>query len=262
MTGRKPPDFFSKELCAASLLAAYEECPIDTELHVINDGPQPSPALSVLEAAATDVWMEPQRGNSGSYRWALEHAVTAFDSEDIIYFVEDDYLHTRNAFIVLAAGVIALDSIDYFTLYEHPNAYRRLPSGPTYLFPVEGTVWRSIPSTCMTFAARVHTLRRDLNIHQARLAGPRPDDFGLFLRLQGRTAGPSRFMFRLADLGPPRLSRFAMSAARHFIHRQFAREHGSLAALAATCPSHACHLDLTHGLAPGRDWKALAEAIR
>ena len=259
MTGKKPPDFFSKELCAASLLAAYEECPLDTELHVINDGPQPSPALSVLEAAATDMWIEPQRGNSGSYRRALEHAVTAFDSDDLVYFVEDDYLHTRSVFTVLAAGVTVLDNIDYFTLYEHPNAYRRLPSGPTYLYPVEGTVWRTIPSTCMTFAARVHTLRRDVNIHQARLAGSAPDDFGLFLRLQGRTLGPSRFMFRLADLGPPRLSRFPMTVARNIVGRHLAGGHGSLA---ATCPSHACHLDLTDGLAFGRDWKALAEDIR
>ena len=91
------------------------------------------------------MWVEPQRGNSGSYRWALEHAVTAFDSDDVVYFVEDDYLHTRNAFAVLAAGVTVLDNIDYFTLYEHPNAYRRLPSGPTYLYPVEGTVGEPYP---------------------------------------------------------------------------------------------------------------------
>ena len=253
------PDFASKELCAASLLAAYEECPLDAELHVINDGPQRSPALSVLEAAATDVWMEPRRGNSGSYRRVLEHAVTAFDIDDIVYFVEDDYLHTPSALTVLAAGVTVLHNIDYFTLYEHPNAYRRLPSGPTFLYLVEGTAWRTIPATCMTFAARVHTLRRDFKIHQARLAGPAPDDFGLFLRLQGRTVRPSRFLFRLADLGPPRLSRFPMTAARHVIGRHMERGHGSLA---ATCPSHACHLDLTHGLALGRDWKALAEDIR
>lgn len=90
----------------------------------------------------------------------------SLDDEDIVYFVEDDYLHRRGWAAALREAFAARVA-DYVTLYDHPDKYdvamyRGLGSR---VLATAGGHWRSAPSTTNTWAVRAGTLRRDMHVH-------------------------------------------------------------------------------------------------
>jgi glycosyltransferase involved in cell wall biosynthesis len=107
--------------------------------------------------------IESNLGNSGSFVSALELAVK-LPPDDMVYFVEDDYIHKADAVKVLAE---AIPFADYVTVYDHPDKY-----GPYYdggevskVFRTKSSHWRFTQSTTMTFAAQVKTLQEDLEYY-------------------------------------------------------------------------------------------------
>ena len=244
------PGFYSKIGCAASLRSAFEKA-TDADLIVINDGLR-SPALDVLRSVAVRVIEQERRGNSGSYRRALEVALEYPDS-DWVYFVEDDYLHAPDAIAVLQRGIRGLpSSAVYLSLYEHPNMYQAgLPADPDYIYLVGSDYWRTATSTCMTFAAQVGALREGAQTHRRASAGSVPDDYGLWLALQG-----AEFPMRLGARVSPRLRPFLYRAGQRFMA---ARRSPYRRQLVVSLPSRCTHADLSDGLAPGVDWGMIAE---
>ena len=64
----------------------------------------------------------PGLGNSGSYRYAMSLLATrAWSDDDLVYFVEDDYLHYEHTLTELHAAAGAIASASYFTLYDYPG---------------------------------------------------------------------------------------------------------------------------------------------
>lgn len=255
--GRVRPPWYSRESCAASLARAFDAYSGAISLHVINDGPGRSSAIEVLGDRVEDLVLLDAAGGCASYRAAYTYATERFGQGDLVYFVEDDYLHTTDALQVLAEGAAALPpSIGYLTLYEHPNAYRSGAAGPTFTYLVGGTVWRTIPSTCMTYAARVGTLRRDRR-HHLEFTKVSVEDFRMFLSIQGDPA--ARLGLRLERHLSGRLGEYLFVQSRERAFRHLSRPGG--ARLATTCPGHACHAELNAGLPRGRDWAALAASV-
>jgi hypothetical protein len=81
-------------------------------------------------------------------------------SDDIIYLLEDDYLHRKGWEDVMIEGFNELNS-DFLTLYDHPDkysskAYKYLQSSVKRTTSIH---WRTIPSTTNTFALRYRTLQ-------------------------------------------------------------------------------------------------------
>lgn len=79
--------------------------------------------------------------------------------DDIIYVLEDDYLHLSGWEQIMLEGFDELKS-DFITLYDHPDKY----NSKAYQY-LQSTIkrtanihWRTIPSTTNTFAFRYHTL--------------------------------------------------------------------------------------------------------
>lgn len=98
-------------------------------------------------------------GNATSFLEALDLACT-FDDDEIIYIVEDDYLHKLGSPTLIEEG---LELFDYVTLYDHPDKYDfpyKHQSVKVYI--TDSTHWRKIPSTTATFATRVGKLKEDL----------------------------------------------------------------------------------------------------
>lgn len=124
-------------------------------------------------------------GNSASFRYALGLALEKKDDE-IIYFVEDDYLHRPNSDLIIQEG---LEIADYVTLYDHADKYmeyytRNSWGGePTKVLLTKSTHWKQVSSTCMTFAAKVKTLREDCDIIYNHLRGAVPEDWAMFIAL-------------------------------------------------------------------------------
>jgi len=89
-----------------------------------------------------------------------------YDEEDIIYFLEDDYLHKPQWVDVMLEGFNVIGA-DYYTLYDHPdkywgNMYSKLTSK---IIVTPSTHWRTTPSTTNTYACRFKTLKKHFDIH-------------------------------------------------------------------------------------------------
>jgi hypothetical protein len=82
--------------------------------------------------------------------------------EDIVVFLEDDYLFNKNWIQYIKEG---LQFADYVTLYDHPDKYTNMYSTlVSKLF--KGTIhWRTTPSTTNSYACLIKTLRDDYDIH-------------------------------------------------------------------------------------------------
>lgn len=89
-----------------------------------------------------------------------------YPENDIIYFVEDDYLHKEGWVDILLEGFKYIGA-DYFTLYDHPDKYY----SPMYedltskIIATPSVHWRTTPSTTNTYACIVSTLKKHFNIH-------------------------------------------------------------------------------------------------
>jgi hypothetical protein len=130
---------------------------------------------------------------AGTFNLALDKALN-WDNDEIVYFVENDYLHLQNSPQILNEG-FALGS-DYVALYDHPDKY--MDNGNpfvegggevTKVFLSNSCHWKLTNSTTMTFAAKIKTLRKDEKILRKYTSGEHPYDFQMFLELRniGRT---------------------------------------------------------------------------
>jgi hypothetical protein len=130
---------------------------------------------------------------AGTFNLALDYALTLPDNE-IVYFLENDYLHKPESDKVLEEG-FKLGS-DYVALYDHPDKYMDggnpfVEDGGevTKVFLSNSCHWKLTNSTTMTFAAKIKTLREDEKILRKYTSGEHPYDFQMFLELRniGRT---------------------------------------------------------------------------
>jgi hypothetical protein len=202
-----------------------------SKLTFICDGPIPSTLLDI--AADAEIVAISSSGNSESLLAAVAVAMSYAD-DDVLYFVEDDYLHEVSALVKLKE-VFNHIKPDYVTLYDHPDRYlprnhphRDLPLHHYETYWAGTHHWRTVESTCMTFATTLKTLRADLGLFLTHvLPGQLPFDRLLFRRLQG-------------------LGQFAASP-----HRRV---------LLGAIPSLATHCEALY-LAPGVDWQTVISSV-
>jgi len=130
---------------------------------------------------------------AGTFNIALDIALGLHDDE-IVYFLENDYLHRYNADKVLES---AFDlEFDYVTLYDHPDKYLNPYEGgnpfcsnrseSTRVYLGERCHWKLTNSTTMTFAAKVKTLKEDETILRKWTSETHPHDFQMFTELTQR----------------------------------------------------------------------------
>lgn len=89
-----------------------------------------------------------------------------YDDNDIIYFLEDDYLHRVGWVDVMLEGFEYIGA-DYYTLYDHPDKYFLSMYGnlQSKIIVTPLTHWRTTPSTTNTYACKFETLKKHLDIH-------------------------------------------------------------------------------------------------
>jgi hypothetical protein len=125
---------------------------------------------------------------AGTFNLALDKALKCGD-DDIIYFIENDYLHLPNAPKILKEGFDT--GASYVALYDHPDKYI---DGANPLVEDGGEVtrvmltnschWKLTNSTTMTFAAKVKTLKEDEAVLRAHTNGSYPRDYDMFISLR------------------------------------------------------------------------------
>lgn len=107
-----------------------------------------------------------------------------FKDEDIIYFVEDDYLHLDGWIDIMLEGFNQIGA-DYYTLYDHPDKYYL----PMYqdlqskIITTENSYWRTSPSTTCTFACKFGTFKKYFEDHLKFCSEGFTHDHQMFLHL-------------------------------------------------------------------------------
>jgi hypothetical protein len=128
---------------------------------------------------------------AGTFNLALDEALQSPDNE-IIYFIENDYLHKPESQTILEEGFEL--GASFIALYDHPDKYLPPSKGgnpyceggaeDTRVYLTKSTHWKITNSTTMTFAAKVSTLKRVEPILRKYTQGSYPDDFKMFLELR------------------------------------------------------------------------------
>ena len=129
---------------------------------------------------------------AGTFNLALDMALKWKDDE-IVYFVENDYLHKQQSPKVIEEGLNL--GASFVSLYDHPDKYLDPSKGgnpyceggaeDTRVYLTDSCHWKITNSTTMTFASTVGTLKRTEPIlRKYTNQGHYPDDFKMFLDLR------------------------------------------------------------------------------
>lgn len=176
--------------------------------HILADNCSPA-TLEWLRGLGQSV-EETALGNSGAFRRALELGA-AEDPAQVVYLLEDDYLHLPGSARAIAEG---LAIADYVSLYDHPDKYDVSPDRKpnpkvrdggeaTRVLLTPSTHWKLTNSTTMTFAATARVLREDLPVWR-RYTGRRvPRDYKAFRYLLAHRAWTGFFTRRCRRLVTP-----------------------------------------------------------
>lgn len=128
---------------------------------------------------------------AGTFNLALDRALT-FDDSEIVYFLENDYLHKPESDKILLEGFSV--GSDYVSLYDHPDKYideanPLVESGGevTRVMISNSCHWKLTNSTTMTFASKVKTLKEDEDILRKWTQGSYPQDFQMFCELASKS---------------------------------------------------------------------------
>jgi hypothetical protein len=129
---------------------------------------------------------------AGTFNLALDKALK-LDDDEIIYFVENDYIHLQGSPQILKEGFKL--GAPYITLYLHPDKFIPPQQGGnpevdydggylTRIYRGETQLWGMFNSTTMTFASTVKNLKEDEEILRKWTNGNHPNDFKMFLELR------------------------------------------------------------------------------
>jgi hypothetical protein len=128
---------------------------------------------------------------AGTFNLALDMALK-WDNNEIIYFVENDYLHKPQSPEIIKEG-LSLGS-SFVSLYDHPDKYMSPSIGgnpyceggaeDTRVYLTNSSHWKITNSTTMTFASTVNTLKRVEPILRKWTNTTHPNDFQMFLELR------------------------------------------------------------------------------
>jgi hypothetical protein len=194
---------------------------------------------------------ETSLGNSASFLYMVRTIIQKHKPEDIVYLLEDDYLHRPGSRDIILEG---LDIADYVSLYDHPDKYWLSSNGgnsfnhkklhSTQLYITKSTHWREVNSTTMTFASRVQTLTSDFNIWGKNTKTNIPDDFYAFLEITQRSFSDIVLFFLLR-----RKQIFFILFKNWFFRKKVKR-------LISPVPAMATHTELKT-LAPVINWNSV-----
>ena len=136
--------------------------------------------------------IEVDNGNgSGTFRDALNLAIKDNKDDDLVYLLEDDFLHKPGSKKLLKEGINRFKM--YITLYDHPDKYIDAANGGnpqiqqsseiTRIARTNSVHWKLTNSTVMSFATLVHRLKEDYDLLMKYSSNNITDSYGFFTEL-------------------------------------------------------------------------------
>ncbi len=163
---RRSPGF-SHEKCHENLMATADLSKVDftflLDTHFAKDEPH------FIEKQTQFPVVKINAGCEGkSFLALLDYVIEKqYTNDTVLYFLEDDYLHREGWADILLEG-FSLPQADYITLFDHRDKYflEMYENLQARLFHTASTHWRTTPSTTNTYAMRMKSLKKHLEIHR------------------------------------------------------------------------------------------------
>lgn len=172
------PRWFDFEKCFVNLLSTIEGKNVD--LHLIMDGSIDNNFIKKYKDKYTLHSIE-VGSDYGSYLETYKYIKTLnIDDNDLIYFLENDYLHVEGWVEKIVDLFSTYDNLNYVSLYDHGDKYWH----PNYddlvskVFVSNTHHWRTMISTCGSYVISKNIFIEDEDINTG---GPGDHDKFLYL---------------------------------------------------------------------------------
>ena len=182
------PDYIGNEQCLKNATEVFK----DADWSIIADNVSEPTENMIRKYIAEDCikWVSVGHG-AGTFNMALDEALM-YPDDEIIYFIENDYLHKPQSKKILEEGFNL--GAPFVSLYDHPDKYLDPSQGgnpyceggaeDTRVYLSNNCHWKITNSTTMTFATKVSTLKKTEPILRKHTVGSHPNDFKMFLELR------------------------------------------------------------------------------
>lgn len=182
------PEYINNENCLRNATEVFK----DADWLVIADNVSEETDLMIQKyVSKSDIYYASVGHGAGTFNLALDTALN-YNDDEIVYFLENDYLHKPNSIEVLEEGFNL--GAAFVALYDHPDKYIGPERGgnpfcqggaeDTRVYLSKSCHWKITNSTTMTFAAKVKTLKDIEPILRKHTSGTHPNDFRMFLELR------------------------------------------------------------------------------
>lgn len=182
------PDYINNENCLKNATEVFKNA---DWLIIADNVSKETDDMIQKYVPKSDIFYASVGHGAGTFNLALDTALK-YNDDEIVYFIENDYLHKPDSEIAIREGIEL--GASFITLYDHPDKYLDPSKGgnpycqggaeDTRVYLTKSTHWKITNSTTMTFAARVKTLKEVEPIFRKYTTGTYPRDFDMFLELR------------------------------------------------------------------------------
>ena len=160
--GKNRPEGFSYEKCLNNILNTIEGNK-DITFYLIYDG-----KCSIKDSRINQIVEFTGGSDKASffYTWEYAKQLTLGD-KDLIYFLENDYLHVNGWYEKIIDLYNSFDVPGYVSLYDHLDKYTSTMYDDlqSQIYITKSSHWRTVPSTCGSFVINKQILEEDYDIH-------------------------------------------------------------------------------------------------
>lgn len=181
------PEYINNENCLKNATEVFK----DADWTIIADNCSPETLTTVEDITDCNIEIVSVGHGAGTFNLALDEALM-YDDDEIIYFIENDYIHKPDSQKILEEGFEL--GASFVSLYDHPDKYLSPNKGgnpyceggaeDTRVYLTNNCHWKITNSTTMTFASKVSTLKRIEEILRKHTDTTHPNDFSMFLELR------------------------------------------------------------------------------
>ena len=181
----------TKEHCLENFLSVFG----NHDINLIADNVTEPKLLEFIKSKQSDKFTieYTSLNNAHAFRHSMRRACKELPDNELVYFVEDDYLHLPNGDVLLQEG---LEISNYCTGYNHKDKYIHACDGGnpqidgmgeiTRVVLTCSSLWKLTNSTTCTWATHINILKEDMDIWEKATENSYPQDYWAFTELINR----------------------------------------------------------------------------
>jgi hypothetical protein len=185
------PTYINNENCLRNACKVFPPTKYQWEIIADSVGDTTKTMIESIANPAIINYVQIKRGPGYPFMIMIDKIIQNDNDSDIIYFLENDYVHRIESDKVIIEGINM--GADYVTLYDHPDKYMNADEGGNPYIEDRGEIsrvylsntchWKLTNSTTGTFASTVRVLKRDYEIIKKYANNDSWSDFYMFTEL-------------------------------------------------------------------------------